>query len=148
MPAQETITSSRLYQKLPKQHKIIRYGGLFILALIVGLLLSLYYIKIPSFFLVELHPLSNSKQLIAVCPKVDQLKEQVKSNKEITMTLENGKQALFNITEINEKDHYLHLILQASNLNTQDHHFLETEYISTAKIHKTPQPLIWSLISL
>mgnify|MGYP000556841122 CR=1 FL=1 len=148
MPTTDNITSNDLFNKLPKQHWVIHYGGALIIILIIALLTSLYYIKIPAFFLIELHPSHLPNHHLANSPKTDYSSKYLTTNKEIVMTLENGDKATFRIIKIEQQNHNFHLELEGIDLQKTSQNFLATEYISVGKVHKPSQPLIWSLISL
>lgn len=147
MPVQEHIEEDSLYHKLPKQHWVLRYGGLLIIGLILILLTSLYYIQIPSFFLIELHT-NESKNLTGVSVNNATSEQFFKQHQEFVITLENGKKGRFRIKTIQPEDNHFRLNLETIEMAEEDFNFLQAEYISIGKVQQTPKPLIWSLISI
>lgn len=145
MPEQDKILSSNLQYKLPKQHWVLRYSGVFIIGLIILLLTSLYAIKIPSFLHLELHPTASNKSFKATTFATDNW---LKKGQKITLTLENGRPLNFKIQDLHQIEEQLQLDLTAINITAIDSLFLATEYISIAKIKKESKPLIWSLLSI
>lgn len=145
MSEQHNILSNNLEHKLPKQHWVLRYSGVFIIGLILLLLTSLYTIKIPLFLHLELHPTASKDSFKATTFSA---KDWFKTGAEISLILENGHTTTFKIQNIHILGKQMQLDLKAANLNTIDSLFLNREYISIAKIQKDSKPLIWSLLSI
>lgn len=145
MSEQQQILSNNLQHKLPKQHWVLRYSGLFIIVLIILLLTSLYAIKIPSFLTLELHPTQVKDCFKATTFSSSSL---FKKGKNISLVLENGHVTDFEIQDIKTQKEQVQLNLKAININSIDRLFLTTEYVSIVKIQKDSKPLIWSLISI
>jgi hypothetical protein len=145
MSEQPEILSSNLQYKLPKQHWVLRYSGVFIVALIFLLLSSLYALEIPSFLNLELHPTSSKNSFKATTFSSN---NSFKKGQEINLILENGHTTSFQIQNIQIKKEQIQLDLKATNITAIDSLFLNTEYISVAKVQKDSKPLIWSLLSI
>lgn len=145
MSEQNELLPSNIDYKLPKPHWVLRYSSLFIIALILLLLTSLYTIQIPSFLYVELHPMASNNHFKAITLASDVLLEE---NQELTLVLENGHAATFKIKEIRYLDDQLQLELEGVLIETADRSFLNTQYISIGKIQQKSKSLIWSLFSI
>jgi hypothetical protein len=145
MSEQHKILSSNLQYKLPKQHWVLRYSGLFMVSLIVLLLIGLYSIKIPSFLHLELHPTQPKNCFRATTLSSKHL---FQKGQEIPLILENGHTTNFKIQNVHLQKEQIQLDLKAINITTMDSLFLNTEYISIAKVQKDSKSLIWSLLSI
>ncbi|WP_052600101.1 hypothetical protein [Aureispira sp. CCB-QB1] len=145
MSEQNERLSSNMDYKLPKPHWVLRYSSLFIIALILFLLTSLYTIQIPSFVYVELHPMASNNHFKATILASDIVLEK---HQEVTLVLENGHAAKFNIKEIHSLADQLQLELEGVFIAASDRSFLNTQYISIGKIQQESKSLIWSLFSI
>lgn len=141
---QEYISDS-LHRKLPTQHWVLRYSSLLVGGLIALLLIGLYWIKIPQFINMELHPMAESDQFKATTDLQHQ--ELFKLGQVVEIQLENGHQVSFLIQAAQRTTPYLHLQLVPVELNKEDRNFLYQEYMSIGKIKKCTNPLIYSLIN-
>lgn len=133
-----------IHDKLPKQHWIVRYGGWFISLLIISLLLTLYQIKMPLFFNIELHQASNQVQLTGIVEET--ARQLLDSPVPLEIVLENGTTASFEVVEIQQHHQALKCTLNPQHLSSQQQLFLREAYISVGKIKAGKQSLISSLI--
>lgn len=145
MTDEQEYISDSLHQKLPAQHWVLRYSSLLVGALIALLLIGLYWIKIPQFINIELHPIAESDQFKATTDL--QHHELFRLGQVVEIQLENGHQTSFRVQAAQSTITYLHLQLVPLELNKQDRDFLYQEYMSIGKIKKCTSPLIYSLIN-
>lgn len=142
---EEEQISDSLHQKLPPQHWVLRYSSLLVAGLITMILIGLYWIKIPQFINIELHPIANTDQFKAITLIGHQ--PLLQEGKTIKVQLENGHSTTFQIQATQARGAYLHLQLHPLELHQKQQEFLQQEYMSIGKIKKETRPLIYSLIN-
>ena len=142
---EEQLLSDSLHQKLPPQHWVLRYSSLLVALLMASLLAGMYWINIPQYMVVEIHPVANTQQYRAIAAQSEAA--HLAQGQTIAIQLENGRQVQFDIHAMTVEQNHLHLLLDPVALEQQDQAFLTNEYITTGKIKKGTQSLIHSLFT-
>lgn len=131
--------NEQLEISLGKKNWIIRFGIVFILALLGMMLLLGFWIKLPVYSSVRLIYTKNN-YLIPIKDK-KALMQNFGKDKVLTLLLENGAEASFQLDSVGKEEVYL----RTKGLTPETQKYLQQKYISVGKVYQGEVSLFQSI---